>query len=64
MKFPSFVKVKETKKYLIAIELLELVHRNVKPFLFRFALIADVSMNIGLKFGIFPLICLKVVRYR
>ena len=55
MEFPSFVKVKETKKYMIVTEPLELSHRNAKSFLFRFDLIADVSMNIGLKYCLFTL---------
>ena len=53
MEFPSYVKLEETKSYMIVIELPGLIHRNVKSFLLRFSLLADDSINFGLKYGFF-----------
>ena len=53
MEFPSCVKLEETKSYTIVKELPGLIHRNVKSFLLRFSLLADDSINFGLKYGFF-----------
>ena len=53
MEIPWFVKVKETKTYLIVTKLFKLFHRNLKSFSFSFFSHADVSIKIGLNLGYF-----------